>query len=90
MIRKVATRFAETRLDDELVPRFAGRLLAITEVVAQDWGDLVAARANEGRPIGSMDALLAATARVHELTLVTRDEADFRGTVGSIVNPWAR
>jgi predicted nucleic acid-binding protein len=35
-----------------------------------------------------MDALLAATARVHELTLVTRNVSDFSASVKTLVNPW--
>jgi len=35
-----------------------------------------------------MDAFIAATAEVHGLTLVTRDQSDFAPTVKSIVDPW--
>jgi len=40
-----------------------------------------------GRPIGAMDAFLAATAEVHHLTLVTRNVSDFR-VLNAVLNPW--
>jgi toxin FitB len=80
------------RLDEwlrgELPLRFEGRILAIDARVADDWGKVVAARERAGRPIGLMDAFMAATARVHALTLVTRNTADFEPSVESILNPF--
>jgi predicted nucleic acid-binding protein len=81
------------RLDDwlsrALVLRFEGRLLPISPEIADAWGKIVARRDAIGRPIGVMDAFIAATAETHALTLVTRDEAGFEGVVRNIVNPWA-
>lgn len=83
-----------TRLDawlrDEVPVRFEGRLLTVDEKVADSWGEVVARREVAGQPIGVMDAFIAATAIVHALTLVTRNERDFKGTVEEIVNPWTR
>ena len=42
-----------------------------------------------GRPIGVMDAFIAATANVHALKLVTHNESDFDLAVDQIVNPWS-
>jgi len=42
------------------------------------------------RPAGGCGRVrIAATVRVHELTLVTRNTADFEGSVSGIVNPWS-
>jgi toxin FitB len=83
----------KTRLDEwlarELPQRFGDRLLAIDAAVADAWGHLVAARDETGRPIGVMDAFLAATARVHDLTVVTRNASDFAGSVADVLNPWS-
>lgn len=75
-------------LRDDLLLRFEGRILTIDSVIAGAWGDVMAKREEHGRPISAMDAFIAATARVHGLTLVTRNAADFEGSVPAIVNPW--
>lgn len=53
--------------------RFAGRILPVTEAVADRWGALLA---TAGRPLPAVDNLIAATAAVHGLTLATRDTGD--------------
>jgi predicted nucleic acid-binding protein len=75
-------------LDDELIPRFEGRVLSIESGIADLWGRLVARREALGRPFHAMDALIAATATAHDLTLVTRNSIDFETSVKSILNPW--
>jgi toxin FitB len=75
-------------LRDELPLRFEGRLLWVDQRIADDWGTLVARRGAAGRPIGVLDAFLAATANVHALTLVTRNVRDFEGAVEELFNPW--
>lgn len=81
------------RLDDwlreDLALRFEGRILPISPEVADTWGKIVARRDAIGRPIGVMDAFIAATAETHALTLVTRDVPGFETVVGKILNPWS-
>ena len=68
-------------LDD--LPRLYGdRLLPIDTLVADEWGRLRA-----GRTLPVVDTLIAATARVHDLTLVTRNEKDFTDLGLTILNP---
>lgn len=76
-------------LRDELPARFAGRLLGIDATTADAWGRIIARREWAGRPMGAMDGWIAAIVTVHDLGLVTRNEADFAGAVERIVNPWA-
>lgn len=78
----------EEWLAEELPTRFEGRILAIDREVALIWGDVVAEREQAGRPIGAMDAFIAATARLRALTLVTRNIRDFEGSVSAVLNPW--
>ena len=75
-------------LTQELRVRFEDRILPIDESIADAWGTIVAKRELAGRPVGVMDAFVAATASVHDLTLVTRNAADFASSVTHIVNPW--
>ena len=80
------------RLDEwlrgELPLRFEGRIVLVDGAIADEWGRLVARHDVRGRPIQAMDALIAATAQVHALTLVTRNASDFQTSVKSVLNPW--
>jgi predicted nucleic acid-binding protein len=76
-------------LRGELVQRFDGRILPIDNDIALTWGDVTAECAAVGRPIEAMDALIAATARVRALELVTRNTRDFEAAQISVHNPWA-
>ena len=82
-------RSLEKWLRDELQQRFDGRILPVDDDVALTWGDVTAECAAVGRPIEAMDGLLAATARVHALELVTRNVSDFEPALISVHNPWA-
>ncbi|WP_225770805.1 type II toxin-antitoxin system VapC family toxin [Inquilinus sp. Marseille-Q2685] len=77
-------------LTHDLPMRFESRILSVDPAVADAWGIIIARRAAMGRPISAMDAFMAATAQVHNLTLVTRNVSDFEASVASIVNPWTR
>ncbi len=72
---------------DELPLRFEGRILPIDNHVAEAWGRTVSRAKALGRPIGVMDAFLAATAEHYRLTLVTRNVSDF-SLLKQVVNPW--
>ena len=76
-------------LENGLVDRFQGRWIQVDGLIANEWGRLSARCDERGRPIGAMDALLASTAVVHDLTLVTRNMSDFEAALSRIVNPWA-
>jgi len=67
----------------ELRTRFAERILPVDARVADQWGRLNAAAS---RP--TVDSLIAATAHVHELTVVTRNTNDFADCGVPLLNPW--
>lgn len=69
--------------EGRVLPEFAGRVLAIDIPVA-----LRCARLHVPDPRAERDALLAATALVHGLTVVTRNTADFTATGVATVDPW--
>jgi predicted nucleic acid-binding protein len=62
---------------------YSERILPVTLEVAETWGNLGAVRS-----IGAEDGLIAATALVHGLTLVTRNTRDVEGLGVSLLNPW--
>lgn len=68
---------------DRVARRFADRALPVDRRVADEWG-----RLNVPDPLPTADALLAATAKVHRLTLVTRNVRDIARTGVSYLNPF--
>jgi predicted nucleic acid-binding protein len=63
--------------------RFVDRILPVDGEVAEEWG-----RISAGNPIPAADGLMAATAKVHQMTLVTRNVADIAQTGVRLLNPW--
>lgn len=63
--------------------QFVDRLLPVTGEIAHRWGEISADRT---RPV--VDTLLAATALVHDLIVVTRNERDFANLGVRLINPW--
>lgn len=76
-------------LADELVERFADRLLPVDVAVAEAWGRILARAETTGVTVAGVDGLIAATAEVNELTVVTRNAAHFRPTGVGVHCPWA-
>ena len=72
-----------TWLEDQVLQEFTERVLPVDADVA-----LRCARLHVPDPRGERDALIAATAMVHGMTVVTRNVADFAPTGVSIFNPW--
>ena len=77
----------EAWLQHELPLRFEARILPVDTKVADAWGKTVSRNEAAGRPIGAMDAFLAATAEIYRLTLVTRNVSDFP-LLKAVLNPW--
>jgi predicted nucleic acid-binding protein len=78
----------ETWLEHDLALRFSGRILPIDAGVADRWGRICGSAAAKKSPIPVIDALLAATALHHDLTLVTRDTSHAEVSGASVFNPW--
>jgi len=70
-------------MDRHVLPTFSGRILAIDTTVAQRCAAL-----HVPNPRSDRDALIAATALVHGLTVATRNVADFEGMGVGVLNPW--
>lgn len=69
--------------DGHVLPAFAGRILPVDTAVAQ-----CCARLHVPDPRSDRDALIAATAIVHGMTIVTRNLVDFQPTGVALINPW--
>lgn len=78
----------ERWLEHDLALRFAGRILAIDQAVADRWGGITAKALAAKLPLPVIDGLLAATALQHGLALVTRNARDVAVTRVSVFNPW--
>ena len=79
----------ELWLQEDLPQRFEGRLLAIDVVIADRWGVLMAGSRKRGVTLNPIDGFIAATAQVHDLTLVTRNTRDFEALGITLFDPWA-
>jgi len=78
----------EQWLKQDLEVWFSARILPVDREVAGRWASLVAQRARAGRPLPTVDSLIAATALAHDLTIVTRNTRDFEGIGTTLINPW--
>lgn len=83
--RRDATQGALLRewMDQHVLPAFSGRVLPVDTAVARRCAGL-----HVPDPGSERDALIAATALVHDMTVVTRNVGDFSGTGVRLLNPW--
>ena len=70
-------------LEGQVLPAFMGRILPVDVVVAQ-----CCAKLHVPDPKSDRDVLIAATALVHGMTVITRNIADFQATNVELLNPW--
>ena len=91
-IESMATGKKQRRVRDwllnDLIPRFDGRLLPVDAAVGLLWGAILVRSKKAGHNIEAIAALIAATAERHDLTLATRNVADFTALKLPMLNPW--
>jgi predicted nucleic acid-binding protein len=80
--------YLEHWLKSDLLPWFAGRILPVTQAIADRWGMLDGESQLRGTPLNTADGMIAATAHEHDLTIVTRNVKDFAGLGVQVFNPW--
>jgi toxin FitB len=73
---------------EDLNQRFKNRVLNITLVEVNKWGEILAAEEKDGRQLPAIDSLIAATAHVYDLSVVTRNTKDMEGSGVEVINPW--
>ncbi|MSP38089.1 MAG: type II toxin-antitoxin system VapC family toxin [Deltaproteobacteria bacterium] len=72
----------------DLTARFTGRVLSIDARVASHWGTITGASERRGLPLPVVDSLIAATALVNELQMVSRNTEDFARCGVVCLNLW--
>jgi len=78
----------QERLEKEVLPTFAGRVLPFDLDASQAYADLMARAKAGGKAIGKADSYIAATATACGLMVATRDISPFEAAGLKIVNPW--
>ena len=78
----------QERLEQEVLPVFAGRVLPFDLEASQAYADLMARARAGGKAIGKADGYIAATAAAHGLMIATRDISPFEAAELETINPW--
>jgi toxin FitB len=73
---------------DDTFSAFEDQILQVDTAVAEQYAVVASTRERAGKPIASMDALIAAVCRSRNAALATRNVADFDGTGIEIIDPW--
>jgi len=78
----------ESWIEEDLSLRFEGRILDVDLAVAETWGVVMAESTRMGINLNITDAFIAATAKVHVVTLATRNTRHFEKLGVVLANPW--
>lgn len=78
----------QQRLEQEVLPAFAGRVLAFDQETAKTYAALMSRAKAQGRAIAKADGYIAATALAHGLMVTTRDTSPFEAGGLETINPW--
>ena len=81
--------FLQKWLTESVISRFGERVLPTSAEVWLRWGEMLARQDKLGKPMPVVDALIAATALQHQLTVVTRNTQDMAACGVTLLNPWA-
>jgi predicted nucleic acid-binding protein len=76
-------------INEDLLHRFKNRTLDITLSEVNKWGEVLAKAEKMGRTLPTVDALIASTALVHNLAVVTRNIKDMEASGVELINPWS-
>lgn len=76
------------RLEAQVLPAFAGRILAFDLPATRTYADLMSSSQSAGHAIGMADAMIAAIAQANGMTVATRDGTPFRAAGVPVIDPW--
>jgi predicted nucleic acid-binding protein len=77
------------RLEAEVLPHFAGRILPFGVATSQFYSELMVRARLSGKAIGEADGYIAATAAENHLAVATRDINPFEAAGLKVLNPWS-
>lgn len=75
-------------INENLLHRFNNRVLNITLAEVNQWSKVLARAEKMGTPLPAIDALIAATALIHNFAVVTRNTKDMEASGVELINPW--
>ena len=78
----------QNRLEDKLLPLFAGRILPLDVAVTKTYAELMSQARMSGQSISTADGYIAATAAANEMIIATRDTNPFAAAGLEVINPW--
>ncbi|MCL2345616.1 MAG: type II toxin-antitoxin system VapC family toxin [Desulfobulbus sp.] len=78
----------QNRLEQEVLPGFAGRVLPFDLDTSQTYANLMSSAKAAGKAISKEDGYIAATAFARDLIVATRDVSPFTAAGLSVINPW--
>lgn len=94
-LQRGVTRLPESKRRSELTlwlqrlqSGFEDRILAFDQNVSEVWAHMTVQAETQGKSMAAFDSIIAATARVHECKLVTRNVRDFAHAGIDLLNPW--
>jgi predicted nucleic acid-binding protein len=91
-IEKLETSSRKSGLDlwlhEQVIPNFAGRILSVDTELALSWGRMYAQSEKAGKTLPIIDSMIALSAKMHRLTLVTRNVKDMQLNGLVLFNPW--
>lgn len=78
----------QDRLEDKLLPLFAGRILPLDVAVTKTYAELMSQARMAGQSISTADGYIAATAAANGMIIATRDTNPFAAAGLEVINPW--
>ena len=78
----------QNRLEDKLLPLFAGRILPLDVAVTKTYAELMSQARMTGQSISTADGYIAATAAANGMIIATRDTNPFAAAGLEVINPW--
>ncbi|PKA43717.1 VapC toxin family PIN domain ribonuclease [Rhizobium sullae] len=78
------------RLEGEVLPHFAERVLPFDLATSQFYSELMARARVSGKAVGKADGYIAATAAANGLAVATRDTSPFEAAGLTVINPWSQ